>query len=184
MSKKFFQGEGDFARKLRKERPGDVQWFIDHIADQRDLSGIVVVSLDIVIDERWGDISKKDTQTFWLDALRAGFVLGMLSGPPCCTWSVARGKQTEAMLREGKKGPRIVRSAQDLWGFLSVSLREMSQVHDGHLLLCFSLLAMLILSTTGGIGVLEHPGEPSDPQAASIWRLPFVKMLLASFGST
>ena len=83
------------------------------------------------------------------------------------------------MLKEGKRGPRIVRSAQDLWGILSVSLREMSQLHDGHLLLCFSLLAMLILSTTGGIGVLEHPGEPKDPQAASIWRLPFVKMLLA-----
>ena len=177
--RKFFKEKVILHAYSGRRRPGDVQWFIDHLAQQRDLSGIVVVSLDIVIDERWGDISRPDIQTFWLDALRAGFVLGMLSGPPCCTWSVARGKQDASILKTGKRGPRIVRTAQDLWGLLSVSLREMSQLHDGHLLLCFSLLAMLILSTTGGIGVLEHPGEPTDPLAASIWRLPFVKMLLA-----
>ena len=91
MSKNFFKEKVILHAYSGRRRPGDVQWFIDHLAEQRDLSGIVVVSLDIVIDERWGDISKQDTQTFWLDALRAGFVLGMLSGPPCCTWSVARG---------------------------------------------------------------------------------------------
>ena len=131
-----------------------------------------------MIDEKWGDISQPETQKFWLDALRAGKVVGMLSGPPCCTWSVARGKADVSLEGARRIGPRVIRTLQDLWGVLSVSLREQIQLHDGHVLLGFSILAMAILSTNNGIGILEHPGEPEDQAAASIWRLPIVKMLL------
>ena len=177
--RKFFRERVILHAYSGRRRPGDVQWFIDQVAAQQDLAGIIVVSLDIVIDEKWGDISRDDTQMYWLRALREGYVLGFLSGPPCCTWSVARGKQDQQMLRSGRTGPRIVRTLQELWGFLSVSLREMSQLHDGHILLGFSIMAMTILHTTGGIGILEHPGPPTDPEAASIWRLPIIQMLLA-----
>eukprot|EP00435_Cladocopium_sp_Y103_P053800 s520_g17.t1 len=37
---------------------------------------------------------------------------------------------------------------------------------------------MLLLSFTGGAGLVEHPEEPDDPAAASIWRLPLMKLLL------
>jgi len=60
----------------------------------------------------------------------------------------------------------------------SVSIRELLQLHDGHVLLGFSILGMIMLYSSEGFGVLEHPGEPDDPQAASIWRLPIIKMLL------
>ena len=105
-----------------RRRPGDFQWFFDSIAT----SGYLVLSIDIVIDERWGDIGNKDTQHFWLQAIRDGYVIAMLSGPPCCTWSVARGKPTKQFQAQGRPGPRVIRTRQELWGMISVSLREMS----------------------------------------------------------
>ena len=106
--------------------------------------------------------------------MRAGFVIGFLSGPPCCTWSVARGKHVAGLRR---RGPRVLRTASALWGFQSVSLKEKRQLLDGHLLLGFSLKAMVVLSTVKSCGALEHPAEPADDQAASIWRLPIVQLI-------
>ena len=94
---------------------------------------------------------------------------GLLCGPPCCSWSIARGK--------GDHGPRVIRDRANLWGFLSVSIREMFQLLDGNALLGFGLHALLLLQISGGCGVLEHPAEPSQPHAASIWRLPLVALL-------
>ena len=54
-----------------------------------------MVSLDLVIDSQWGDIENKKTQHVWLNALPSGYIVAMLSGSPCCTWSSARGKQYE-----------------------------------------------------------------------------------------
>ena len=54
----------------------------------------------------------------------------------------------------------------------------MKQIHDGHILLGFSLHAMMLLAMADGLGILEHPGEPAEESAASIWRLPLVQLLL------
>ena len=35
------------------------------------------------------------------------------------------------------------------------------------------------LALSDGFAVLEHPAEPAQPEAASIWRLPFMQVLLA-----
>eukprot|EP00435_Cladocopium_sp_Y103_P016977 s3230_g4.t1 len=121
--------------------PGDLQWFLDTLASQHHQAGLLVVSLDLVIDDNWGDIAKSETQLFWLRAIKQGWVLGMLSGPPCCTWSVARGKVDPQLLAAGRHGPRVIRTLAELWGVESVSLREMAQLHDGHVLLGFSLQA-------------------------------------------
>ena len=138
--------------------------------------------MDIVIDKDLGDIASLETQRFWLDAIRCGYAVAMLSGPPCCTWSVARGKEPAGGCRGGRPGPRVIRTAAALWGLPSVSVREMCQLMDGHLLLGFSLHAMLLLYVFGGLGILEHPAEPSDPNAASIWKLPLVRMFLSLSG--
>ena len=138
----------------------------------------MVVSVDLVIDTTWGDISRAATQQYWLNAMSDGYVVGMLSGPPCCTWSIARGKEVPTTAPKGPRGPRVIRTRQHLWGLASVSIREMTQLHDGHVLLGFSLQGIVRLSTSGGIGVLEHPGEPEQADAASIWRLPLMQLIL------
>ena len=92
--------------------------------------------------------------------------------------SIARGKHDKRLQATGRKGPRVIRTLHHLWGLDSLSIKEMRQIMDGHLLLGFSIYAMVLLSTTGGTGVLEHPGEPEEPEAASIWRLPLMGLIL------
>ena len=81
-----------------------------------------MISLDLVIDATWGDIGKEDTQIFWLNAIRSGYIIGMLSGPPCCTWSVARGKQHDSLGPHTRAAPRVLRTAEELWGMTSIGL--------------------------------------------------------------
>eukprot|EP00435_Cladocopium_sp_Y103_P046311 s2760_g13.t1 len=103
-----------------RRRPGDFQWYLDQLAQRQDLDGVLVISLDLVVDAQWGDISNVVTQRYWLEAIRSGWVIGMLSGPPCCTWSVARGRIDETLEAAGKHGPRVIRTLADLWGIESV----------------------------------------------------------------
>jgi hypothetical protein len=162
-----------------RRRYGDFQWYLDATAERAGIGMLFVVSLDLVIDQQWGDIGRPESYQFWTNAIRSGYVLGMLGGPPCCTWSAARGKVDQAMQRQGKTGPRPIRSAEDLWGFWSLSLREKRQIMDGHKLLAFSIICMILLDEVDGSGILEHPAEPSDPGSPSIWKLPLIQLLLA-----
>lgn len=158
-----------------RRRHGDLQWFLEDCALKHPEVTLHVVSLDIVINSIYGDISKAEIRNHWYRGMREGYIAGILSGPPCCTWSKARGKTMAT--RPQRHGPRILRDAEHLWGFLSVSLREMNQLADGHCLLSFSVTAMAILATTGGSGILEHPAEPAEPELASIWKLPILQLL-------
>ena len=157
-----------------RRRHGDFQFFLDIMAAKHPEMTIYTVPLDLVIDEQWGDVMSASTRAFWLDHARQGHILGFLAGPPCNTFSVAR----ETELQEGKKGPRVVRSAQELWGFSALTLKELSAVYMSNVLLGFALLMLIHLSGHGGLGLLEHPAEPSGADSASIWKLPLVQLLL------
>ena len=150
-----------------RRRPGDFQFYPEHFFAQ-DAEGLVlhVVSLDIVIDETWGDVRNPATQDFWLRHAREGRVHAALCGPPCETWSEAR------FVRCAQKGPRPLRALLDLWGLQSLALKkELFQVAVGNDLLLFALHLMVCLAISGGFGVVEHPAEPAAPERPSIWRL-------------
>ena len=120
------------------------------------MQGLLVLSMDIVIDPNLGDIGQQTTQKFWLQAIRDGYVVAMLSGPPCFSWSVARGKHDRKLAGQGRPAPRVIRtSEEEPWGVFSASLREMYQLHDGHLLLGFSLHATILLYISGGAGIFR-----------------------------
>ena len=161
-----------------RRRHGDFQWYLEALAAKRDIGMLFVVSLDLVIDQQWGDIGRPESYRFWTNAIYSGYVIGMLGGPPCCTWSAARGKMDMTMQSQGRSGPRPLRSAADLWGFWSLSLREKRQILDGHRLLAFSITCMTLLDAVDGAGILEHPAEPADPDSPSIWKLPLIELLL------
>lgn len=161
-----------------RRRVGDVQYFMEQFAASRSGYVIHVVSLDIIVDTTWGDASNPTTREFWIGAIRAGHVLAFVGGPPCETWSRARGQP----IQEGSRseGPRIIRDLECLWGFDATTLREVRQLITGNTLLCFALWVILELSIMDGFGILEHPAEPEDaPEKASIWSLPLVRTLLA-----
>jgi hypothetical protein len=156
-----------------RRRHGDVEWYLEHLHQQCDGFVILTVSLDIIIDSTYGDISKSETRSFWLHYIRMGYIAGFLAGPPCNTWSKARA----IMLPDGK-GPRVIRTPTQPWGLESLRFGELVQITLGTILLGFALEAMLALALHEGSGILEHPKDSGDPEAVSIWRLPVVQLLL------
>ena len=72
-----------------RRRVGDVQYFMEQFAALRPDYVIHVVSLDIIVDTQWGDASNPATREYWIEAIKAGYVLAFVGGPPCETWSRA-----------------------------------------------------------------------------------------------
>ena len=162
-----------------RRRVGDYQWYLEQLMTSVEGITLHVVSLDIIIDEHYGDLSRDDVQQYWLHGIRCGWVHAFLGGPPCCTWSKARAVDiSQETLSRDRRGPRPVRSAQDLWGLPSLALRELAQVIDGNVLLGFCLRALGELALQARAGILEHPAEPDDEGMPSVWKLPIVQVLL------
>lgn len=63
------------------------------------------------------------------------------------------------------------------WGKSSLRRRELESVCEGNTLMGFSLESMAALATTQGAGILEHPGQPDDPEVATIWAQPILRLL-------
>ena len=158
-----------------RRRPGDVQYFLDRM-DGPSHYLLHVVSMDVVVDAVWGDAMAVGTRDYWTKAALDGFVVAFLAGPPCETWSKARGQGST--MDQNRKLPRILRTAEYLWGLPSLALKELAQVMTGNQLLTFTLLMAATMVQTGGCGVLEHPAEPDEDMAASIWKVPAVLALL------
>eukprot|EP00435_Cladocopium_sp_Y103_P026265 s2233_g6.t1 len=159
-----------------RRRKGDVQFFLDQFqACQQDGVTLHTASVDILYDLILGDVARRQTQDFWYHAIDAQQVVAFLGGPPCESWSKARAVQ----VADERRGPRIVRDADHLWGLLSLRIKELLQIILGNDLLTFTVMCLLRLARVGGVGIMEHPADPSEDDAASVWRLP-VKRISAS----
>lgn len=152
-----------------RRRRGDFQWYLEDLAKKFDFP-VWIVSLDIIIDMHHGDVSKDSVRQFWCQAIIDRWVCSVLCGPPCETWSVARGQKIVDSQGNERAGPRPVRGHDCPWGMSSLRLRELHQVLTGNVLMSFGLEAVVLVGIHGGPGVLEHPQEPDDPQKPSIWR--------------
>ena len=159
-----------------RRRRGDLQEFMDRVALQHPSITLLVVSLDIVVDEQYGDVRNEQMKQMWLRAIRSGHIIAMLAGPPCNTWSAARAHAVSSS--SGRPAPRVVRPSDEAWGACSLSLRELADACVGNDLLIFTLVAFLLLFFNQGLSVVEHPDEPQDLNAVSIWRLPIMQVLL------
>ena len=161
-----------------RRRPGDFQSYLDAMNSTHPGVLIHVVSVDILLDPTWGDVTSEACQQFWFRGVRERFVVGYLAGPPCETWSVAREHQLSCEPGEHGRphhGPRVVRTLEAWWGLESLS--EISQVLTGNHLLLFSFRMMVLLHASGGCGALEHPAPPANPSSASIWRTDIAMLL-------
>ena len=89
---------------------------------------ISTVSLDIIINEDYGDVSRVSVREYWLRGVRERAV-GAIAGPPCESWSQSRGRECQVKdpnLR--RRMPRVVRDRDHLWGRAVLALRELEQV--------------------------------------------------------
>lgn len=97
-----------------RRRIGDFQFFFDKITARHTGFVIHVISMDIVNDAILGDAMNEQTCTFWCEAVRRQFVIAFLGGPPCESWSYARGKQLSRDSAQQRHGPRVIRDATRL----------------------------------------------------------------------
>eukprot|EP00438_Fugacium_kawagutii_P001744 Skav219925 [mRNA] locus=scaffold2006:253221:254762:- [translate_table: standard] len=159
-----------------RRRYGDVQHFFDLACSSRPGIHVTTISVDIILDAVHGNLAKEGIQDFWLTSIRQGWVIGLLCGPPCNTWSRARGHDIQQADGSTRTGPKIVRTLTAAWGLDTLSLKELEDVGLGNLLLHFALLAFLEIVFVGGSALLEHPLD-LDPNLVSIWTLPCTAFL-------
>ena len=76
---------------------------------------VLVLSLDVANDAIRGDLTNAETLQFWTTLVKASYVVGIVGGPPCETWSAAR---------EGPPGPPPLRSPTRLWGLGDLTKTE------------------------------------------------------------
>ena len=153
-----------------RRRAGDLQFYLDQFSSVDFV--LHTVSIDIVVDSALGDLMSTTAQEYWIRAIRCGFVVGLLGGPPCETWSRARGRELE-----GRRGPRVLRTPEFPWGLCSLGLRELKQLIFGSTLLLYMLEAFIMVTLCGAPALLEHPAEPKDLSKVTIWRLVVVAII-------
>ena len=159
-----------------RRRPGDFQYYLDRMLETcEDGTYIHAVSMDIIYDSTLGDASLRSTQDFWYHGIDCLWVVGFIGGPPCETWSKARGVAVDA--KGHLRGPRVIRTAAELWGLNALGLKELAQISIGNDLLLFSIFCLFRLALRGGVGILEHPAEPDAEDAAAIWKLQILILL-------
>ena len=158
-----------------RRRVGDVQFYLDQLAQKQSDYILHIVSMDIIVDKVKGNAMNFHTWDFWISAVRQRYVIAFLAGPPCETWSCARA--VDMPNGEDRHQPRVIRVLEHLWGIPCARIKELMQLDT---LLGFALVIFLEICLIDGYAILEHPAEPlRDPQAASIWKLPIVCAILA-----
>ena len=156
-------------------REGDVQECVE--AYSQSVGGtIAALSVDLVVSEKWGDLMDPKKKELFVDAILQGWVTGVVSGPPCETWSKARERSLEEA-QGGTHGPRPLRSVLEPWGLEQLTVRELVQLVTGNALLGISVLMFTVAWLSGTFALLEHPMEPGSTVSASIWRLEILKFL-------
>ena len=156
-----------------RRRQGDFQDWASATSWQNGQYKPLPLSVDIIFSETWGNLLNPTTAALFTDAIRSGWLVAVLAGPPCETWSIARQRGLY-----DDNGPKPLRSLGILEGFGLLTIREVKQLCVGNELLGIALLVAVLLWIFGGICVLEHPSEPSPPEAPSIWRMTAMRYLL------
>eukprot|EP00438_Fugacium_kawagutii_P029607 Skav235421 [mRNA] locus=scaffold924:310247:315996:- [translate_table: standard] len=149
-----------------RRRQGDLQCAIEALQLDEAWPPIVI-SLDIVLNEEFGNILRPEARSFWLAQAARGALDGLMLGPPCETWTVSRERWFLDFI-----GPRPIRDNVCPWGLL---IAEANQIFSSNSLMTFGLTMWWRMWRTGKFAALEHPGEPDPrdhPCAATIWRTP------------
>ena len=151
-----------------RRRAGDFQ-------EQVEQRGARAISIDIIFHVTYGDLCRPQTYDLFRRAFFEDVIWGFLGGPPCETWSRARGRMLEGRVA----GPRRVRQTCRPTGRLDLTAKEDQQVRFGSRLLGVAVKMLFLAVLTCKTAVLEHPAEDGqDLTQPSIWKLAIFKLLL------
>ena len=136
--------------------------------------GFSMISVDIIFNVTLGDLNRPETFALFKRAIEENVIQGIVAGPPCETWSRARGQP----LPDGSSGPRVLRTNAKPFGKLDLSKREDEQVTFGTRLLAVAVKLLCVALAHGKTGVLEHPaGDDNEPHLVSIWKTAILRLL-------
>eukprot|EP00438_Fugacium_kawagutii_P020591 Skav222346 [mRNA] locus=scaffold3497:127777:137324:- [translate_table: standard] len=110
----------------------------------------------------------------------AGLLGLSLCGPPCETFSEAR--YNELVPPDGQpdhagRGPRPLRTRDQLVGLPHLSLRELKQTRQGTAFMIQMQQILALHICHGGYYMEEHPAPPQDETRASLWTAPLTELL-------
>ena len=159
-----------------RRRPMDFHAAVGELLPKFAHLDIRVLSIDTAVNPA---LNVHDTKlwSFLVGAARERRILGLLQGPPCETWTAARHSQQFDSEGNLLRGPRPLRSTQDLWGLVLLSNRKLEQIYVGNVLLLKGMLLACLVTIGGGATFLEHPSMPFQDEISSIWRLGLVCLL-------
>ena len=155
-----------------RRRAGDVEHHLGHAARRVPDLDVLVLSIDVAIDPKRGNLASMGTVRFWAGQAAARRVIGIIGGPPCETWSGVRGKGVPGLPDD--RVPPVLRTAAEPWGIEGLRLKHWEQLRIATVLLQAFLILFSVLLRAGGFALIEHPAQPREPGKASIWRLPLV----------
>ena len=149
-----------------RRRVGDCHWWLQHIGSHLwpDMD-IRIVSLDTAVHPVLGNLATGPNVDRARRLAERGLIAGILTGPPCETWSAARHIELE-----NENGPRPLRSAALPWSLTSCTGKEMVQATTGTQLLLNSWNLEVAAVTSGAASIMEHPWEAENSDRASVWR--------------
>eukprot|EP00435_Cladocopium_sp_Y103_P029154 s3346_g7.t1 len=141
-----------------RRRRGDCHWWLSQLAAKiLPEYQVRLISVDTAIDGIKGDLSLGRNLDMIIRMAKRGLFSASLTGPPCETFSAARGLQMG-----DEAGPRPLRTASLPWCLHDRSARELRQCDTG---------TELLLNSLRGGALMEHPEEPPGDEKVSVWRL-------------
>ena len=160
-----------------RRRRGDIHDWLEELAPIH-VPGyrVVLLSMDTAVSEIHGNIDDGEAFTCAKNLCQHGAVAGVLTGPPCETWSAARHLVAPPGCAES--WPRPIRDSSHPWSRLYVTAREGRQLAMGTKLMLHSWQLEVAVVLQGGGSIQEHPEEASDEAIASVWRTPTHRKLL------
>ena len=142
---------------------------------------IHILSVDVIFDEKAGDLANARNQRMWIRFARAGLIAGVFSGPPCESWSRARLRGGVAGFSLGDGGPRGIRTEEETSGLNTVKVKEARQLLLANRLLLFTISLFLVLLPQRKFMVMEHPSCPEEGHQlwmASVWKMYIIRCLV------
>lgn len=159
------------------KRKGDLHSCINNQIPP-DGCSFMPISLEVVLDPIRGNLMERSNQDFWLWQATSGRLYAIVAGPPCERGRWQGGGDTTLTT----KGPRPLRTQQEVWGLSVVKLRELRQILTGNCLLHLALLMAVAQMVAGNLAFIEHPSEGEEkPQGKPpcIWKLKAMQIMLA-----
>ena len=127
------------------------------------------ISLDIVYGE---DLANHHTLHWWCLQIRRGAVAGVVAGPPCESWSVARH------MHDQDGGARPIRCSATPWGLDGLPNRLLEQNILANTFMLATMLIMVECAFAWVPAIMEHPAytelhrreSVAYGRPASVWK--------------